>query len=136
MRTRKIATRWSLMILAMTFVSAVGCAGPCGCLQNGISDRLLSPVAVEETIVDNDELQSGVEKLATADEPKIVSVLLAVGSRFAHRGEQFQQSNVHQRLQFRKAIEDRGRQNGCGEFFWSSWSNDPPTLADYARPVE
>ncbi len=125
MRSGKTAKRWSLMLMGVTLISAVGCAGSCGCLRKGISGRLSSPVDLEETIVDNDGQQSEAVILATADEPNIVSLLLAVGNRIEHRGRQLGQG-----------IEARGRQNGCGEFFWSSWHNDPPALADYAMPTE
>jgi hypothetical protein len=136
MRSGKIAKRWLLMLMAMTLISAVGCAGSCGCLRNGISGRLSNPVVLEETIVDNDWQQSEAMMIATADEPKIVSLLLTVGSSIEHRGQQLDQGIADRRLQLREGIEARGRQNGCGEFFWSSWHNDPPALADYATPVE
>ena len=136
MRSGKIVKRWSLMIMAMTLISAVGCAGSCGCSRSGISGRLSRPVVLEETIVDNDLQQSEAMMLATADEPKIVSVLSAVISSSEHRGRLFSQGIANRRLQLRKGMEARGRQNGCGEFFWSSWHNDPPALAEYATPVE
>ncbi len=132
----KIYNRWSLMIMGMTLFSAVGCAGPCECLRNGISGRLSSPVVLEETLVDNELPQSEAMLLAVADEPKIVSTLFAVRSRIEHQGQQIGQSIADKRLQLRERIEARGRQNGCGEFFWSSWHNDPPALADYAMPAE
>ncbi len=119
----KIANRWSLMIMAMTLISAVGCAGSCGCLRDGFSGRLPSPVVLEETIVDNDWHRSQAKMLATIEESKLVSSIE-------------QQGNAERPFQLRKGIEARGRKNGCGEFFWSSWHNDPPALADYAMPVE
>lgn len=136
MRSGKIAKRWSLMIMAMTFISTVGCAGSCGCSRSGVSGRLLRPVVLEETIIDNDLPQSEALILATTDEPKIVSVLIAVRSSIEHRGQQIGLGIADKRLQLREGIEARGRQNGCGEFFWNSWHNDPPALADYATPVE
>jgi hypothetical protein len=136
MRSGKTAKRWSLMLMGVTLISAVGCAGSCGCLRKGISGRLSSPVDLEETIVDNDGQQSEAVMLATADEPNTVSLLLAVGNRIEHRGRQLGQGIADRRLQLREGIEARGRQNGCGEFFWSSWHNDPPALADYAMPTE
>jgi hypothetical protein len=93
-------------------------------------------VVLEETIVDNDFAQSEAMMLAAADEPKIVAVLSAVRSSIAHRGQQIGRGIADRRLQLREGIEARGRQNGCGEFFWNSWHNDPPALADYATPVE
>jgi hypothetical protein len=93
-------------------------------------------VVLEETIVDNDGQQSEAMTLATADEPKIVSLLLAIGSSIEHRGQQLDQGIADRPLQLREGIEARGRQNGCGEFFWSSWHNDPPALADYATRFE
>jgi len=101
-----------------------------------MSGRLSRPVVLEETIVDNDLQSSEAMMLAIADEPKIVSVLFAVISSSEHRGQQISQGIADRRLQLRKGIEARGRQNGCGEFFWSSWHNDPPALEDYATPVE
>ena len=136
MRSGKIVKRWSLMILATTLITAVGCAGSCGCSRSGISARLPRPVFLEETIVDNDLQQAEAMMLATADEPKIVSVLSAVCSSIEQRGQQTGQGIANRRLQLREGIEARGRQNGCGEFFWNSWHNDPPALADYATPVE
>jgi hypothetical protein len=136
MRAAKIAKRWALMIMAMTLISTVGCAGSCGCSRSGISDRLLRPVVLEETIVDNDLPQSEAAMLATVDEPKIVSILFAVRSSIEDRAQQIGLSIADRRLQLREGIEARGRQNGCGEFFWNSWHNDPPALADYAAPVE
>ena len=136
MRFGETAKRWGLMLMGMSLISAVGCAGSCGCLRNGISGRLSSPVVLEETIVDNGGQQSEAVILATADEPKMVPLLLAVGNRIAHRGQQLGQGIADRRLQLREGIEARGRHNGCGEFFWNSWHNDPPKLADYATPVE
>ena len=124
------------MIMAMTLISAVGCAGSCGCSRSGILGRSLRPVVIEETIVDNDLPPSEAMILATADEPKMVSVLFAVRSSLEHRGQQIGQGIAARRLQLRESIEARGRQNGCGEFFWNSWHNDPPALADYATAVE
>lgn len=124
------------MLMGVTLISTVGCAGSCGCLRNGISGRLSNPVDPEEAIVDNDGQQSEAVILATADEPNIVSLLLAVGNRIEHRGQQLGQGIADRRLQLREGIEARGRQNSCGEFFWSSWHNDPPALADYAMPTE
>jgi hypothetical protein len=93
-------------------------------------------VVLEETIVDNDLPQSEAAMLATVDEPKIVSILFAVRSSIEDRAQQIGLSIADRRLQLREGIEARGRQNGCGEFFWNSWHNDPPALADYAAPVE
>lgn len=136
MCSEKIANRWSLMIMGMTLISALGCAGSCECLRDGISGRLSRPVVLEETLVDNELPQSEAMLLAVADEPKIVSTLFAVRSRIEHQGQQIGQSITDKRLQLRDRIEARGRHNGCGEFFWSSWHNDPPALADYAMPAE
>jgi hypothetical protein len=80
-------------------------------------------VVVEETIVDNDWQRSEAKMPATIEESKLVSNIE-------------QQGNAERPLQLRKGIEARGRKNGCGEFFWSSWHNDPPALADYAMPAE
>ena len=124
------------MVMAMPLISAVGCAGSCGCLRSGISGRLSRPVVLEETLVDNELPQSEAMLLAVADEPKIVSALFAVRSRIEHQGQQISQRIADKRLQLRERIEAGGRQNGCGEFFWNSWHNDPPALADYATPVE
>ena len=136
MRSGKIVQPWSLMIMSLTLISAVGCAGSCGCLRNGISGRLSRPVVLEETLVDNQLPQSEAMLLAVADEPKILSALFAARSSIEQQGHKIGQGIADRRLQLRERIEARGRQNGCGEFFWNSWHNDPPALADYATPVE
>jgi hypothetical protein len=132
----KIVKPWLLMVMAMPLISAVGCAGSCGCLRSGISGRLARPVVFEETIVDNDLTQSETMSLAVSDEPKIVSVLFAARSSIEQQSHKIGQGIADRRLQLGERIEARGRQNGCGEFFWNSWHNDPPALADYATAVE
>lgn len=123
MCTGKIANRWSLMIMAMTLISGVGCAGSCGCLRDGFSGRLADPMVLKENFVDSERKRSEFKLLATLEESELVS-------RIEHK------VGVERPLQLRKGIEARGRKNGCGEFFWSSWYNDPPALADYATPDE